>query len=49
MAAMKLRHAAALALVGWYLLYPPWNAEKATLDPGTALIQPPGKDDGRTM
>jgi hypothetical protein len=23
---MKLRHAAALALVGWYLLVPPWVA-----------------------
>ena len=22
---MKLRHAAALALVGWYLMFPPWN------------------------
>jgi hypothetical protein len=36
---MKPRHAAALALVGWYLLYPRWNAKKATLDPGLPLYR----------
>jgi hypothetical protein len=34
---MKPRHAAALAMVGWYLLYPPWNAEKGREDPGLPL------------
>jgi hypothetical protein len=34
---MKPRHAAALAMVAWYLLYPPWNAEKEIVDSTLAL------------
>jgi hypothetical protein len=37
MAGMKRRHAVALTLVGWYLLYPPWNAEKGIVDPTLPL------------
>ena len=33
---MKPRHAVALAL-GWYLLYPPWSAEKGSPDPSLRL------------
>ena len=34
---MKPRHEVALALVVWYLLYPPWNAEKGIVDPTLPL------------
>ena len=34
---MKPRHAAALALVGWYLLYPPWSAKQQGVDPSLPL------------
>ena len=35
---MTFRHAAALLLVGWYLLmYPPWNVKKKAPDPDLPL------------
>jgi len=34
---MKFRHAAALALVAWFLLYPPWSAQNRSLDPSLPL------------
>jgi hypothetical protein len=34
---MKLRHAAALALVGWYLLGPPQRGESANFDTDAPL------------
>ena len=34
---MKLCRAAGLALAAWYLLYPPWSAEKNSIDPGLPL------------
>ena len=34
---MTLLHAAVLALVVWYLMYPPWNAEKEIVDPTLPL------------
>jgi hypothetical protein len=37
MAGMKRRHAAALALVVWYLLYPPWSAKQQGVDPSLPL------------
>jgi hypothetical protein len=37
MAGMKPRHAAALALVVWYLLYPPWSAKQQGVDPSLPL------------
>jgi hypothetical protein len=35
---MKLRHAAALALVGWYLMVPPVNQDTASVDSKAAVI-----------
>jgi hypothetical protein len=29
---LKTRHASALALVVWYLMYPPWNTAKQAID-----------------
>jgi hypothetical protein len=34
---MKPRHAAALALVVWYLLYPPWSEEQQGVDPSLPI------------
>ncbi len=42
---MKGCHAAALALIAWYPLYPPWNAEKATLGPWIATLSLVSSDD----
>lgn len=33
MAHMRLCESAVIALVGWYLLYPPFNAQKGEVDP----------------
>jgi hypothetical protein len=34
---MKLRHAAALALTGWYLMVPPYDLEKGLVDDAAPL------------
>jgi hypothetical protein len=35
---MRLRHAAALALVGWYLMLPPVNQDTASVDSKAAVV-----------
>jgi hypothetical protein len=30
---MNARHVFALTLVGWFLMYPPWNRSKQAIDP----------------
>jgi|HubBroStandDraft_5_1064220.scaffolds.fasta_scaffold275618_2 hypothetical protein len=36
---MKLCRTAGLALAGWYLLYPPWSANKNAIDPKLPLAR----------